>query len=166
MERVRSACHPYNTPATRCWWNAALGSRTEALVAEWTAKRRQNDPAMPSTPAATRSLRWRPGTSDNARLAAVSPLAIFHSTPDRPRRSGSATFGTRAAARSTNFAPAISPILPAVPKMRVAACVRLSGAITSMTDAAAAALDDRNITGIQRLAACHTGVTEFDTRTP
>ena len=113
-----------------------------------------------------RHLAGRPGHNDPARLAAVNPLASFQSRRGRPRWRGSPTFGTVEAVFSTIFAAAISATRPAVPKMRLNSRVRTSYATTSMTDAAADALDAMNITGTQRRAACQIGIAELDTRTP
>src|SRR5262249_42255740 len=106
------------------------------------------------------------GISESVRLAAVNPAAVFHNRPEPPLCSGSPAFGTCDAARSTICEAASSATLPAVPKTSVASWVRPQGESTSITEAAADALDAMNMTGIQRRDACQTGRTEFDTSTP
>lgn len=86
---------------------------------ECTAKRRQSDPAMPSTPAVRDLVRDRPGISDNAKLATLSTLAVFHNKPEGPRRNGSPTFAIDDAARWVLIDAATSTTREIAPKVRV-----------------------------------------------
>ena len=86
---------------------------------ECTAKRRQSDPAMPNTPATRDLARDLPGSSDNARLATLSTLAVFHNKPEGPRRNGSPTLWIDDPARSVLIYAATSATREIAPKVRV-----------------------------------------------